>query len=122
MKITTHNRKNNPQHVHGHLSTNSVGHWIEEDHADELTQRLHGAPEGSMLRIESEHTMRVAKSHKINEPLVGDDISCIPNVSLPRSIVRRSRIFLTIKSGLKAISTCCYAQQVTDKYSLEELS
>jgi hypothetical protein len=54
---------------------------------------LHGTPEGGILRIKSVNTLPVGKSQMVDEALVGDDVSCTRDVSLPIGTTNMDRMF-----------------------------
>lgn len=71
-------REDYPQTVQGSLSTEAVGNGVEKHLADELTQGLHGTPEGCIICFERIHAGVVAESNVIGKSLVGNDAAYQP--------------------------------------------
>ena len=68
--------KDGPEGVESHFAAAVVGDWVEDHHAEELAEGLHGAPEGDVLRVEAVYPAGVAEAEVVYETLVGNDVSC----------------------------------------------
>jgi hypothetical protein len=71
----TYTGEDDPEDVHGHLTPNSIGDGVQEHHAYELAQRLHGTPEGRVIGVERVLAIAIEEANMIDEALVRNDIS-----------------------------------------------
>jgi hypothetical protein len=71
----THPGEDDPGYVERHLAADAVGDGGQEEHADELAEGLHGAPESGVLCIEGVYTGGILEAKVADEAPVGDDVA-----------------------------------------------
>lgn len=71
----THPGEDDPGDVERHLAADPVGDGSQEDHADELAERLHGSPESGVLGVEGVDTGGILEAKVADEAPVRDDVA-----------------------------------------------
>lgn len=112
----TYCKQDNPEDVHGRLSSNLIAQWVEKNHSNELAKRLHGAPKGSVIGIEIVHAFRIWETDLVDKSLVGDDVTLMMLMSNRTSTGKG--IYLTIKLNLVTVSCTSNTDQLANQHSL----
>lgn len=73
--MVTYTSENDPERVQSHLATNGVRDGAHEDHGNQLTKGLHGAPESRIVGVEDALSLLVDKANVLNETFVGNDVA-----------------------------------------------
>lgn len=111
-------KQNDPEYVKRHLATESVRDGIQEQHANHLTQRLHGTPKCRVIGVQFIFPLGVQEANMPYEAQVGDDVPLLRQISVG-VVVSNS---LTVQRVLISICGGCNAEQIAQEHSLWVMS